>query len=119
MIADPTTATEFEPIQEPLPPDGLSFWLLPNEGTLTSISLAAALIGTSPEAVRTMVRKGVFKVIQRDTGGWAKVRLSDLQRISGRTFTLLDLHRAEAVRAARIIRSESQRKPRRQAGRTA
>jgi hypothetical protein len=117
-----TDATEtFKPIQEPLPPDGLTFWLLPDdaERTLVTISLAGALLGTSPEAIRTLVRKGVLRIAQRDVGGWAKVRLSDLQRISGKTFTLLDLHRAEAVRAARIARSESQRKPRKDASHAA
>jgi hypothetical protein len=84
---------------------------LPKPDRLLTLSLAGALAGVSPQAVRAWVKRGRVPVIAGV--GWRKIKLCDLERALHRTFSLADLEAALEVRAARIARGERNRKPKR------
>jgi hypothetical protein len=93
----------FDPIQEELPGGRLSHWLQPRHDTLLSPSLAGPLCGVSVMCIHRWLDRGVLSNAA-PPGHRRRVRLADLERITGKKFTLVDLHEAERRRGEYLAR---------------
>jgi hypothetical protein len=99
---------EPHPIQSDLPPGG-SLWLYPDPEARLCPSLAAHLVGVS---VMSFYRSWLDRLVPNVSppGRQRRVLLADLQRVTGKVFTVLELNRAEQARGAYLAAQERSRK---------
>jgi hypothetical protein len=100
---------EAHPIQTELPPGGGSLWLYPDPDTRLCPSLAAHLVGVS---VMTFYRSWLGRLVRNvaGPGRQRRVFLVDLQRVTGKVFTVLDLHEASRRRGMYLAAQARSRK---------